>query len=222
MRVVHCEGMEAQGWQQRGPGRKLWFLRAGAEPTTSETVPVAETASAPVSATPVPAVEAAPLVAATATCIAVSVEPDLAHAVLQASATMNPPVSVKLRGSAEAITCARTLDLEFQSLVNDSGQKRNRDGAMMMGAAGLIGALTPWPCPTVHSLYGSLQDANGASMGSFQASHEQKRVGTMLVCGEPAHPSESIAIELVQTVLKQVEAAPVDASTAMPAAPPTQ
>lgn len=220
MRVVHCEGMEEQGWQQRGSQRKLWFLRAGAEPTKSEAAPAAETASAPVSATPVPAAEAAPLVAATATCISVSVEPDLAQAVLRASAAMNPPVQAKLRGSAEAVTCARTLDLEFQSSVNDSGQKRNRDGAMMMGPAGLIGALTPWPCPTTHSLYGSLKDANGASLGSFQASREQKRVGTMLVCGEPAHPSESIAIELVQTVLKQAEAAPVDASAALPAAPP--
>jgi len=220
MRVVHCEGMEAQGWQQRGSQRKLWFLPAGAEPSTSAAAPPAGTVSDPVSATPVPAAAAASLVAATARCISVSVDPDLADAVLKASAAMNPPVEVKLRGSAEAATCARTFNLEFQSVVNDSGQKRNRDGAMMMGVAGLLGALTPWPCPTMHSLYGSLQDADGTSLGSFQASHEQKRVGTMLVCGEPAHPSESIAIELVQTVLKQVEAAPVDASTAVPAASP--
>jgi hypothetical protein len=32
MRVVHCDGMEQQGWLQRGAMRKLWYMPAGTVP----------------------------------------------------------------------------------------------------------------------------------------------------------------------------------------------
>jgi hypothetical protein len=47
MRVVHCDGMEQQGWMQRGKLRKLWYRPVGA--------PEPEAASTP----PTPAAEAA-------------------------------------------------------------------------------------------------------------------------------------------------------------------
>lgn len=58
MRVVHCDGMEQQGWVQRSKWRKLWYRPAGApEPLPAASVPTVD-ATAGV-ATPPAATEAA-------------------------------------------------------------------------------------------------------------------------------------------------------------------
>ena len=48
MRVVYCDGMEQQGWVQRGKWRKLWYRPAGApepEPVAAPSTPATEAAA---------------------------------------------------------------------------------------------------------------------------------------------------------------------------------
>lgn len=46
MRVLHCDGIEQQGWVQRGKWRKLWYRPAGAPEPQPEVAPAATPAEA--------------------------------------------------------------------------------------------------------------------------------------------------------------------------------
>jgi hypothetical protein len=221
MRVVYCEGMEQQGWVQRENWRKLWFRPAGLADA-----PMAPDASSPAAgAMAVPAVVASASPEPTATtatapasddCVSVVVARGMVRPVMLASAGVTPPLDLRLQGSPEAATCRQRLELTFGSVVDRSSQARNQTGAAVSGLAGLlVGSITPWPCPTMHSLTGQLSDGSDAEPRTFVASKEQKRVGTMLACAEVEQPNESIATELALTVLRQV-ANPVATSPATP------
>lgn len=214
MRVVYCEGMEQQGWIQRTNSRKLWYRPAATADASTSTIvplpPAASTTTAPADVTtaePGPTATTAAVTAlpASGDCIAVVVPRAMVRPVMLASAGISPPVDLRLQGSAEAAACQRQLELTFASVVDRSAQTRNQSGAVAAGLTGLlVGSITPWPCRTMHSLTGQLSDGSGAEPRTFVASEEQKRVGTMLACGDVDQPNESIATELALSVLRQV------------------
>jgi len=216
MRVIHCDGMEQQGWSQRGTLRKLWFLPAGAAPVSpSEQSP--ETANPQGQTPPVEVIgaAAAPDTDAVAdACYLVDVNPQLQNAVREAAAKAVPPVAVRFPGESRAEACKFRLALEFTSTVDRSSQRRNQDGAVIGGPATLLlGAITPWSCPTTHRLTATLTSRSGESLGSYRAEALQKRVGTMLMCTEVEEPQDEIVTKLVGDVLGDVVAEPVRSPT---------
>ena len=58
--------------------------------------------------------------------------------------------------------------------------------------------------------------AGDVSIGSFRASMVQKRVGTMLVCGEPHAPSDAVATQLVLQIFQQIIDSPEPITTVSP------
>jgi hypothetical protein len=96
MRVIYCDGMEQQGWSQRGTLRKLWFLPAGAGPS-SQPEQSPETANPQGQTPPVEAIGAAAASDTDAVedaCYLVDVNPHLQNAVREAAAKAVPPVAI--------------------------------------------------------------------------------------------------------------------------------
>lgn len=231
MRVVYCSGIEQQGWQQRGKLRKLWYLpkelvppvmatasadtgsQAGEEAVATATVDEAVPAPAVEDGLPAP-VDDADIAAtmgadALADCIAVQVDRSMAGLVMEAASTVSPSVELRLQGAADAQACSYRLALDYTSVVDESSQTRNKGGAAAAGLTGwLVGSITPWACPTTHSLTGVLTSADGTAIATLDASQTQKRVGTMLACGEVERPNDEIAKQLAAEVLKQAAAYP--------------
>ena len=139
-----------------------------------------------------------------AACFKVTARPGLHEAIAAAAAKTVPATAIRFEGQAGAELCERTLDLAFTSEVDRSGQRRNRDGAAMMGLTGvLLGAITPWACPTTHTLTAVVTNGAGEQTNRFEAQKVQKRIGTMLACGDVEEPNDSIVTELVADVLRQ-------------------
>ena len=226
MRVIHCDGMEQQGWSQRGTLRKLWFLPAG-------TAPASPAEQSPQTANPqgqTPPVEVIGAAAAPDTdavadaCYLVDVNPQLQNAVREAAAKAVPPVAVRFPGESRAEACKFRLALEFTSTVDRSSQRRNQDGAVIGGLPTLLlGSITPWSCPTTHTLRASLSRRDGEQLRSYSADVLQKRVGTMLMCTEVEEPKDSVVAELLGKVLAEMASdsaiapsAPADGAAATP------
>jgi hypothetical protein len=143
-----------------------------------------------------------------AACFKVTARPGLHEAIAAAAAKTVPATAIRFEGQAGAEICERTLDLAFTSMVDRSSQRRNQDGAAIMGLAGLlVGAITPWTCPTTHTLIAVLTNRAGEQINRFQAEKMQKRIGTMLACGDVEEPNDSIVTELVADVLRQMSEA---------------
>jgi hypothetical protein len=143
--------------------------------------------------------------ASDAACFKVTARPGLHEAIAAAAAKTVPATAIRFEGQAGAEICERTLDLAFTSEVDRSGQRRNRDGAAMMGLTGvLLGAITPWACPTTHTLTAVVTNRAGEQTNRFEAQKVQKRIGTMLACGDVEEPNDSIVTELVADVLRQM------------------
>lgn len=153
-----------------------------------------------------------------AACFKVTARPGLYEAIAAAAAKTVPATAIRFEGQAGAELCERTLDLAFTSEVDRSGQRRNRDGAAIMGLTGvLLGAITPWACPTTHTLTAVVTNRAGEQTNRFEAQKVQKRIGTMLACGDVEEPNDSIVTELVADVLRQMaEAKP---AAVVPSAP---
>jgi hypothetical protein len=140
-----------------------------------------------------------------AACFNVTARPGLHEAIAAAAAKAVPATAIRFEGQAGAELCERTLDLAFTSEVDRSGQRRNRDGAAIMGLTGvLLGAITPWACPTNHTLTAVVTNRAGEQTNRFDAQKVQKRIGTMLACGDVEEPNDSIVTELVADVLRQM------------------
>ena len=242
MRIVYCEGIDRNGWLQRKGMRKMWFKQAGwvtatpsvaastetPSPTTTSAVAAPAVAIAakspePVSGSTGPSQAASPAVAAASVattggmaCFFVTVRPGLRKAVQAAAAKTAPPTQIRFEGEAGADQCERTLDLAFASVVDRSGQTRNQSGAAVGGLATvLLGSITPWSCPTTHTLNATVTKRQGEQLGSYQAQRQQKRVGTMLACGDVEVPNDTIVTELVSEILREMAT-----STALPAVEP--
>ncbi|HEX9208711.1 MAG TPA: hypothetical protein VF851_10770 [Steroidobacteraceae bacterium] len=185
MRIVYCDGIDRTGWVERKGIRKMWFK------------PVGAVSAAPASVAPAGGMD----------CFFVTVRPNLRKAVQAAAAATAPPTQIRFEGEAGAEQCERTLDLAFNSVVDRSSQQRNQSGAAVGGLASvLLGSITPWSCPTTHSLSATVGNRSGGQIVSYQAQKLQKRVGTMLACGDVEEPADAIVTELVGEVLRQMAA----------------
>jgi hypothetical protein len=121
---------------------------------------------------------------------------------------MSPPLDVRFPEEPGADRCARTLELAFSGEVDRSGQRRNRDGALIMGPVGwLFGAITPWSCPTTYTLDATVRLASQEHTESYVAHKQVTRVGTMTMCPDAGAPNEAVALELVGNVIGQIAAA---------------
>ncbi len=204
MRIVYCDGIEKDGWVERKGLRKMWYkpaADAGAAPSISAT-PDALDAAAPVA---VPAAAPAGTAPALESCLRVSVAAEARAAVRAAAEKTSPPTHVRFEEEQGADLCDRKLDLTFMSEVDRSSQVRNRDGAAVTGLLGMmVGAITPWSCPTTYSLDAALGNHAGENLGSFQASKKVTRVGTMTMCPDAGDPGKEITEQLVTDVLQQV------------------
>jgi hypothetical protein len=188
--------------------------------TAAEATPVA---AAPIdeshASTSAPEIGASPAnaPAGDAGCFEVTARPGVHEAIAAAAAKNAPPTEIRFEGQPGAELCERALDLAFTSVVDRSGQRRNQDGAAMMGLAGvLLGSITPWACPTTHTLTAVVTNRAGEQLNRFEAQRVQKRIGTMLACGDVEEPNDSIVTELVTDVLRQMS----EAKPATEASPP--
>jgi len=222
MRIVYCDGIEQQGWVQRKGIRKMWYQPAGwiapaAEPGAAGEAP--STSHAPEAAS-----AGGVTVPATEGCYLVTVRPTLRDIVRTTAAGTSPPTAVRFAGEPGSDACGFRLDLDFTSLVDRSSQRRNQDGAVIGGLPTLLlGSITPWSCPTTHTLRASLSRRDGEQLRSFSADVLQKRVGTMLMCTEVEEPKDSVVAELLGKVLAEMASdsaiapsAPADGAAATP------
>jgi hypothetical protein len=183
---------------------------ASAAPGTASQSAAIETPAPPAESqvsTAVPENAASPAAAPAgeAGCFKVTARPGLHEAVAAAAAKTVPATTIRFEGQPGAELCERTLDLAFTSVVDRSSQRRNQDGAVMMGLAGvLLGSITPWACPTAHTLTAVVTNRAGEQVNRFEAQKVQKRIGTMLACGDVEEPNDSIVTELVSDVLRQM------------------
>jgi hypothetical protein len=199
LRILYCDDIELQGWvQQKAFLRDMWFKPAATAAALESPTPDPE---------PTLATETVPTEAAlpAATAILVLIDPSLQEAVREAAAASTPPLSVMFEGESAAVSHVYRLGLHFDSVVDQSRQRRNREGA---GAAGLmgwmVGSITPWSCPTTHTLTGVVTDRADKVLGKFAVQKVQKRVGTMLVCGEVERPNDDIVRELLAEFLQKL------------------
>lgn len=179
-------------------------LTAAAQATSVEARPPAESQQV---STSVPENVASPTTSPTgdAACFKVTARPGPHEAIAAAAAKTVPATAIRFEGQVGAELCERTLDLAFTSEVDRSSQRRNQDGAAMMGLTGvLLGAITPWACPTTHTLTAVVSNRAGEQINRFEAQKVQKRIGTMLACGDVDEPNDSIVTELVADVLRQM------------------
>jgi hypothetical protein len=131
----------------------------------------------------------------------------LRSAVRKAAAEFQPPLAFSFEGDGVAGRTSYTVQLDFSSTVDDSGQKRNQGGASAGGPASVIlGAVTPWPCTVTHRLNASVSDPNGKQVGSYQLEQKETVVGTMLACPDFKGPGKSQAMQLVTDLLQKTKA----------------
>lgn len=220
LRILYCDEIELQGWvRQKTFLREMWFkpaaTAAAVESPTAEPAPTPATeapseeptGSATTPAPASPDSDAVPTNAAppAATAILVLIDPSLQKSVREAAAASTPPLGVMFEGEPAAESYAHRLGLHFDSVVDRSRQRRNREGA---GAAGLmgwmLGSITPWSCPTTHTLTGVVTNRAGEELGKFAVQKVQKRVGTMLACGEVERPNDGIVRELLAEFLQRL------------------
>jgi hypothetical protein len=233
MRIVYCDGIEKDGWVERKGLRNMWYKPAAAAATDAGAATPASPGSAPASpeaapaAAPAAAEAALPAAAADSagadtsleSCFLVSVAAPQREMVRAAAARITPPMQIRFKEEPGADRCDHTLEITFLGEVDRSNQLRNQGGAVAAGPLGmLVGAITPWSCPTTYSATGAVGNHAGEIVGSFQASKKVKRLGTMTMCPDAGGPSEEIAAELVTDVLNQVATA-ASASVEAPSAP---
>lgn len=136
--------------------------------------------------------------------VLVLVDPELRNNVRATAATRLPSMHVIFPGESDADRHDFRIDLVLQSSVDRSRQNANRDGANMMGPVGwMMGSITPWKCPTTHTLTAIVMNNSGERLGTTEVQKVQTRVGTMLKCSDVAKPSEAIVSEMVGDFLQR-------------------
>lgn len=133
------------------------------------------------------------------------VKHSLRDAVLKAAEQNPPPMDFSFEGDLKASRDSYTIQLNFSSVVDRASQTQNRDGAVIGGLPTLLlGAITPWVCPTTHTLSAVVTDPGGKQLKSYQLEEKEKRVGTMLMCGDIEDPGKSIIVKLVSELLQRI------------------
>jgi len=190
LRILYCDDIELQGWvRQNAFLRDMWYKPA--------------TTLAPVS----PDGDAAPTATAAVAAVAILVliDPSLQSSVRDAAAASTPPLLVMFEGEPAAENYVHRLGLHFASVVDRSRQRRNREGAGSAGLMGwMLGSITPWSCPTTHTLTGVVTNRAGEELGKLAVQRVQKRVGTMLACGDVERPNDDIVRELLAEFLEKL------------------
>jgi hypothetical protein len=133
------------------------------------------------------------------------VKQSLRDAVRQAAEQDPPPLDFSFEGDSKASRASYTIQLNFSSVVDRTSQTQNRDGAFIGGLPTLLlGAITPWACPTTHTLIAVVTDASGKQLKSYELLEKEKRIGTMLACGDVEDPGKSIIVKLVSELLQRI------------------
>lgn len=213
MRTLYCHNIEIEGWiQQRGYLRDMWHRPAtvAAAGNTSAQPEVAPTPG--LSGTGTHAVQSA---LGTNVPVLILVSPSLQGPIRNAALASIPAFNITFEGEPAADNHLHVVSLHFESVVNQSRQHSNRAGASSMGLVGwMFGSIMPWPCPTTHTMTGVIADRAGTELGRYAVQKEQKRVGTMLVCGKVDEPSDTIVRELMADFLQKLKDEKILAETA--------
>lgn len=209
-RTLYCNNIEIEGWiQQKGYLRDMWHRPATVAPAPAlpdaETVPVQ-------------------FALGTTVPVLVLVSPSLQEPIREAALASVPPLNITFEGEPAADSHLHVIGLQFNSVVNQSRQRSNREGASTLGLVGwMFGSIMPWPCPTTHTMTGIIADRAGTELRRYAVQKEQKRVGSMLVCGKVEEPSDAIVRELMADFLQKLkdekiltETAPNDSVPAQP------
>lgn len=134
-------------------------------------------------------------------------DPALRGAVGDAIRAAEPAQEFVFEGDSRAAEPHRTLQLDFTSLVDRSGQRRNQDGAVIGGLATLLlGSITPWSCPVTHALNASLTAPDGSLLHAWDASVKDKHVGTMLMCPDVDKPEKDALQKLARELMQRMRA----------------
>jgi hypothetical protein len=208
-RTLYCDGIEQEGWVKREGLREMWVKLQTEEARPTLQATAEESAAAPTIADPAAAVSAAAagISGQPDTCLLVVARPELHNALREAAGKRSPPLQVVFEGEPGSEACSRKVELQFNSVVDRSGQRRNRDGTVALPVVGfLLGSITPWTCPTTHTAFAAISDHEGSPLGTSEASRLQKRVGTMLACSDVESPSDEFTALLMGDVLDQMQA----------------
>jgi hypothetical protein len=208
-RTLYCDGIEQQGWVRREGLREMWVKLQAEETQPSLQAMAEESAGAPTAAdaaVPVSA-SAAGVSGQPEACLLVAAKPELHNALREAAGKRSPPLRVIFEGEPGGEACSRKVELQFSSVVDRSGQRRNRDGTVALPVVGfLLGSITPWACPTTYTAFAAISDHEGSPLGTSEASRLQKRVGTMLACSDVENPPDEFIGPLLGDVLDQMQA----------------
>ena len=116
-----------------------------------------------------------------------------------------PGIAMVLEGDPRTAEPHRNLRLSFSAQVDRSGQMSNRDGAAAGGLATmLLGNITPWSCPVIHSLQASLLAPDGTELRTWTITHKDKHVGTMLACPDVEQPEAGAIFELEKELIRRM------------------
>lgn len=114
-----------------------------------------------------------------------------------------PGIAMVLEGDPRTAEPHRNLRLSFSAQVDRSGQMSNRDGAAAGGLATmLLGSITPWSCPVIHSLQASLLAPDGTELRTWTITHKDKHVGTMLACPDVEQPEAGAIFALEKELIR--------------------
>ena len=116
-----------------------------------------------------------------------------------------PGIAMVLEGDPRTAEPHRNLRLSFSAQVDRRGQMSNRDGAAAGGLATmLLGNITPWSCPVIHSLQASLLAPDGTELRTWTITHKDKHVGTMLACPDVEQPEAGAIFELEKELIRRM------------------
>jgi len=116
-----------------------------------------------------------------------------------------PGIAMVLEGDPRTAEPHRNLRLSFSAQVDRRGQMSNRDGAAAGGLATmLLGSITPWSCPVIHSLQASLLAPDGTELRTWTITHKDKHVGTMLACPDVEQPEAGAIFELEKELIRRM------------------
>lgn len=170
---------------------------AGTQTTASGIAAARAGASAPA---PTPAASAA-----TPGLLVLTVRQSQRESVRKGFEKAAPGIAMVLEGDPRTAEPHRNLRLWFSAQVDRSGQMSNRDGAAIGGlAAVLLGSITPWSCPVIHSLQASLLAPDGTELRTWTITHKDKHVGTMLACPDVEQPEAGAIFELVKELIRRM------------------
>ncbi len=193
-REAFFRGFRFSGAATEGPASASGIAAAGAGASAPAATPAASTATPAASA-------------ATPGLLVLTVRQSQRESVRKGFEKAAPGIAMVLEGDPRTAEPHRNLRLSFSAQVDRSGQMSNRDGAAIGGlAAVLLGSITPWSCPVIHSLQASLLGPDGTELRTWTITHKDKHVGTMLACPDVEQPEAGAIFELEKELIRRMRA----------------